>query len=86
MTLFVAVTSIIAYLQACVQIMVLTEGGPGTDTYLVSYLIFDRAFQKYDFGLASAIAFILLIFTSLLTYAAFKLYGGRALFGKAKTQ
>lgn len=86
MTLFVAVTSIIAYLQAYVQIMVLTEGGPGTDTYLVSYLIFDRAFQKYDFGLASAIAFILLIFTSLLTYAAFKLYGGRALFGKEKTQ
>lgn len=82
MTLFVAVTSIIAYLQAYVQIMVLTQGGPGTSTYLVSYLIFDRAFQKYDFGLASAIAFILLIFTSLLTYAAFKLYGGKDLFKK----
>lgn len=82
MMLFVIVTSIIAYLQAYVQILVMTKGGPGTSTYLISFLIFDKAFVKYDFGYASAIAFILLIFTALLTLASFRLMGGRALFGK----
>ena len=32
----------------------MTEGGPGTSTYTISYLIFDQAFQKYNFGVASA--------------------------------
>ncbi|MGW6909680.1 carbohydrate ABC transporter permease [Streptomyces sp. NPDC054940] len=72
MTLFVVVTSTIGYLQAFVQVLVLTEGGPGTSTRLISYMIYDAAFVKYDFGYASAISFVLLIFTALLTWANFK--------------
>lgn len=72
MTLFVVVTSTIGYLQAFVQVLVLTEGGPGTSTRIISYMIYDEAFVKYDFGYASAIAFVLLIFTALLTWANFK--------------
>ena len=37
MTLFVTITSIISYIQAYVQILIMTEGGPGTATYLSSY-------------------------------------------------
>ena len=44
MTLFVIITSIISYLQAYVQILIMTEGGPGTATYLASYIIYDEAF------------------------------------------
>ena len=40
-TLFIVITSLISYLQAYVQILVMTEGGPGTSTYTISYLIFD---------------------------------------------
>lgn len=72
MTLFVVITSIITYLQAYIQVMVLTEGGPGTETYLSSYLIFNQAFVKYGFGYASAMSFILFIIIAGLTYLAFK--------------
>ena len=41
MTLFVVITSIISYIQAYVQILIMTEGGPGTSTYLASYIIYD---------------------------------------------
>ena len=39
-TLFIVITSLISYLQAYVQILVMTEGGPGTSTYTISYLLF----------------------------------------------
>ena len=70
-TLFIVITSLISYLQAYVQILVMTEGGPGTSTYTISYLIFDQAFQKYNFGVASAQAVILFLFTGVLTLIMF---------------
>lgn len=73
--LLVVVTSIISYLQAYVQVMVLTEGGPGTSTYLSSYIIYDEAFVKYNFGYASAIAFVIFIITAILSFMSFRLSG-----------
>lgn len=72
MTTVVIVTSIISYLQAFIQIMVLTDGGPGTKTYVSSYIIYKEAFTNYNFGYASAIAFIVLIITVILTIIYFK--------------
>ena len=57
--------------------MVMTEGGPGTATYLSSYLVYDQAFVKYNFGYASAIAFFILILTAVLTALSFKVTGER---------
>lgn len=74
-TLFVTITSLISYLQAYVQILIMTEGGPGTSTYVISYLIFDEAFVKYNFGVASAMAIILFIMIGILTAIMFKLTG-----------
>lgn len=74
-TLFVVITSLISYLQAYVQILVMTEGGPGTSTYTISYLIFDQAFQNYNFGVASAQAVVLFLITGVLTLIMFKVSG-----------
>lgn len=74
-TLFIVITSMISYLQAYVQILVMTEGGPGTSTYTISYLIFDQAFQKYNFGVASAMSVVLFVFTGALTLLMFKASG-----------
>ena len=74
-TLFIVITSLISYLQAYVQILVMTEGGPGTSNYTISYLIFNQAFQKYNFGVASAQAVILFLFTGVLTLIMFKISG-----------
>lgn len=71
-TQFVVITSLISYLQTYVQVMVLTKGGPGTETFLSSYIVYDQAFVKYNFGFASAIAFIILICTAALTVVSFR--------------
>lgn len=72
-TLFVVVTSIITYLQSYVQVMVMTEGGPGTKTFLATYLIYDQAFVKYNFGYASAISFIMFIVIAFFSALSFKI-------------
>ena len=75
MTLFVVITSIISYIQAYVQILIMTEGGPGTSTYLASYIIYDEAFVKYNFGYASALSFVMFVVTAALTGLSFKVSG-----------
>ncbi|MDE7013810.1 MAG: sugar ABC transporter permease [Kineothrix sp.] len=75
MTLFVVITSIISYIQAYVQILIMTEGGPGTATYLSSYIIYDEAFVKYNFGYASALSFVLFIITAVFTWLSFRVSG-----------
>lgn len=74
-TLLIVITSLISYLQAYVQILVMTEGGPGTDTYTISYLIYDQAFEKYNFGTASAMSVILFVLTGILTILMFRASG-----------
>ena len=76
--IFVVITSVISYLQAYVPVMVMTEGGPGTSTFLSSYLVYDQAFVKYNFGYASAIAFFILLLTAVLTVLSFKVTGEKA--------
>jgi multiple sugar transport system permease protein len=75
-TFFIIVSSLISYLQAYVQVLVLTEGGPGTSTYLTSYIIYNEAFVKYNFGSASAMSFVLFLFIAVLTAISFKLTNG----------
>jgi multiple sugar transport system permease protein len=72
-TLFVVVTSLISYMQTFVQIFVMTEGGPGTATYLTTYMIYEEAFVKFNFGYASSIAFNLFLVIMALTWVQFKL-------------
>lgn len=75
MTLFVVITSIISYIQAYVQVLILTEGGPGTATYLSSYIIYNEAFVKYNFGYASAMSFVLFVITAAFTWLSFRVSG-----------
>ncbi len=73
--LFVVVTSIISYLQAYVPVLVMTKGGPGTSTYLSSYLVYDQAFKQYNFGYASAISLFILLLTAVFTLISFRVTG-----------
>lgn len=76
-TLFIVITSLITYLQAYIQILIMTEGGPGTSTYVISYLIYDEAFVKYNFGIASAMSIILFVIIGILTVLMFKITAER---------
>lgn len=70
-TLFVVITSLISYMQAYVQILMMTKGGPGKATYTISYLIYDSAFKNYNFGYASAMSIMLFLITAVLTAVMF---------------
>ncbi|QOL35437.1 sugar ABC transporter permease [Bifidobacterium lemurum] len=72
-TMFVFITSLITYFQAYVQILMMTEGGPGNKTYTISYLIYDRAFVNYDFGTASAMSVVLFVITGVLSFVSLRL-------------
>jgi oligogalacturonide transport system permease protein len=52
---------------------IITQGGPRSATTLVSLLIYNNAFKKYEMGLASAQAWvlfiILMIFTAILQWS-----------------
>lgn len=74
-TIFILITSLINYLQTYVQIMIMTQGGPGTSTYTISYLIYDKAFVQYNFGEASAMSIILFVIIAILTAVMFKVTG-----------
>lgn len=50
---------------------IITEGGPLKATYLLPLYIYEEAFQNFDMGYASAIAWVLFVIIMTLTLVAF---------------
>lgn len=66
-TLYVIVLGTISLFQAFSEMYVMTQGGPiGTSTTVVYYM-FENAFQAYQLGYGSAIAFVLFIVIFILS-------------------
>jgi multiple sugar transport system permease protein len=57
--IIVAVLQVIIGLQVFDLLYSLTGGGPGRDTYVLSYAIFDKAFRDLSFGYASTLTVVL---------------------------
>ena len=55
------------------QIFILTEGGPGFATEMISLYIYRTAFRFFDFGYAAAMSFVLLALTNLVSVVYLKL-------------
>ncbi len=66
-TFFLVITNLVAAFQVFGQIMVMTRGGPGTSTHVLSYYIYTSAFSFYKMGYASAIAWILFLILIIIT-------------------
>jgi len=56
-------------------VLILTKGGPGTDTAILPYLMYEAGFKQYDFGYASAIATSLVIAATGLSLVLVRLSG-----------
>jgi multiple sugar transport system permease protein len=67
------ILTLIGSLKVFGQIYVMTGGGPGTSTYVLVFYIYQQAFRLYEFGYASAIAFVLFIIIFALTLVQWKL-------------
>ncbi|MTE18955.1 ABC transporter permease subunit [Streptomyces sp. TRM43335] len=60
-------------------VLILTEGGPGTDTTIVPYLMYETGFQAYDMGYASAIATTLVIVATAISLLMVRISGFTAM-------
>ncbi|WP_338896513.1 sugar ABC transporter permease [Streptomyces sp. TG1A-60] len=56
-------------------VLILTKGGPGTDTAILPYLMYEAGFKTYDFGYASAIASFLVLTATGLSLVLVRLTG-----------
>nr|WP_232107893.1 MULTISPECIES: sugar ABC transporter permease [Streptomyces] len=56
-------------------VLILTKGGPGTDTAILPYLMYEAGFKSYDFGYASAIASFLVLAATGLSLLLVRLSG-----------
>lgn len=72
---FVLIISTIASFQILTDVLVMTQGGPGTATFVYVYYIYQAAFQYLKMGMASAIAWIL--FMIILGLTLLQLWGSK---------
>jgi multiple sugar transport system permease protein len=71
--LLVAILTIAGAFQVFAQVLLLTGGGPGLSTTVLTYYIFINAFQIFDLGYASALAVCLFVFVMILTVAQWQI-------------
>ena len=80
-TFFVFTVASIGVLRSFDSVYVLTNGGPLDTTRTVTLLVFRTAFQQAQFGLGSALAFILTLVILLFTLVQFRVLGRRVQYG-----
>jgi multiple sugar transport system permease protein len=73
-TVFLAVIQIIFSFQVFTQIFVMTRGGPVDRTTTVLFYVYEAAFQYFEMGYASTIAFALFLLLILFTGLQLRLY------------
>ncbi|QNO37151.1 sugar ABC transporter permease [Protaetiibacter sp. SSC-01] len=74
---FVLIFALIAALQAFDQIYVMTGGGPYGSTQTIVMEIYRSGFRRLELGFASALSYVLLIATLLLSIVQFVFFGRR---------
>ena len=72
-TFFLLVTGIISGSQSFGMINLMTQGGPGRATTVMSFSIYQNAFQLYRFGYAAAMSWVLVAGMLLLTALLWRL-------------
>lgn len=69
---FATVMTIISSLQVFAQPFILTGGGPGNSTSTIVFYLYQKGFQSYEMGYASAIAWFLFMLIMTVTFVQFR--------------
>jgi multiple sugar transport system permease protein len=77
-TLFLAVIGIIFAFQQFTQVFIMTRGGPVDKTTTMLYYIYQSAFQFFEMGYASALAFTLFLMLLVFSVLQLRLYRQQA--------
>jgi len=68
-----AIIEVIASMQVFTEAFIMTKGGPLDSTLFYNLYLYNKAFQDFNMGYASALAWLLLIITFAITAFQFKL-------------
>ena len=71
-TVFILITRIIFTFRTFEQVYAMTKGGPAGSTTVFVYYIYEKAFQNFELGYASAAAILLLFIVLILTVLQLK--------------
>ena len=80
-TFYVLVNMVIGAFGVFIQVMMLTSGNPRGTTGVLQYLLYDKAFNLFEFGQGAAIGMItagLILITTAVMNGVFKTKGGNA--------
>ena len=72
-TFFASTMLIISCFKIYDVVAIMTEGGPGRSTKMLVTYIYDEAFSNFNYGIASAIAMVLLVIVLIFTLAQFSM-------------
>lgn len=56
-------------------VLILTQGGPGSDTTISAYYMYQKAFKSFDYGAASAVALLLVLVSTVISLIVVRLSG-----------
>lgn len=56
-------------------VLILTNGGPGTATTITAFHMYQEAFRRFDFGTGSAIALVLVVISTAISFAVVRVSG-----------
>jgi lactose/L-arabinose transport system permease protein len=73
--IFTVVMSTIGTLQLFDEPFILTHGGPNSATMTITLYLYETGFKFFDFGYASAIAYVLVLITAIVSWVQMKLVG-----------
>ena len=68
-----SVIEVIASMQIYTEAFIMTKGGPLESTLFYNLYLYNQAFENFNMGYASALAWILLVITLIITLAQFRL-------------
>jgi ABC-type sugar transport system permease subunit len=71
-TLFVVILQFIASFRVFVSVSVMTRGGPLDSTRVITYYLYQQAFENMKFGYSSAIAVVMFVIMLCFTILQFK--------------
>lgn len=73
--IFTVVMSTIGTLQLFDEPFILTHGGPNSATMTITLYLYETGFKYFDFGYASAIAYVLVLITAIISWVQMKMVG-----------
>ncbi|WP_405579258.1 carbohydrate ABC transporter permease [Streptomyces sp. NBC_01190] len=65
-------------------VLILTQGGPGTDTTISAYYMYQKAFKGFDFGGGAAIALVLVVVATIISLIVVRISGYDDMRGSAE--